>query len=101
MRLGLTLSMLNDNTFFTYDFGPRDHGQAWWFPEYDVDLGAPLTAYYTKEHAYWREFENGFVVSSPDADTMIEFDHQFTDITTGILSKKFTVEKGDGRIFLR
>lgn len=101
MQLGLTLSMLNDNTYFTYDFGPRDHGQAWWFPEYDVDLGAPLGAYDIKENAYWREFENGFVVSSPDADTTIEFDHEFTDITTNTLSKNFTIEKGDGRIFIR
>ena len=36
MRLGLVLSLMFDNTYFTYDFGPRDHGQAGWFPEYDV-----------------------------------------------------------------
>ena len=60
-----------------------------------------LAAYYSKENAYWREFENGFVVSSPYADTVIEFDHEFTDSTTGFRSKTFTVEKGDGRIFIR
>ena len=40
MQLGLTLSLLGDNTYSKYDFGPRDHGQAWWYPEYDVDIGS-------------------------------------------------------------
>jgi len=68
MRLGLTLSLLNDNTYFAYDFGPRDHGQAWWFPEYDADLGNPMGAYYEKDNTYFRDFEKGTVVSSPDTD---------------------------------
>lgn len=100
MRLGLTLSLLNDNTFFTYDFGPRDHGQAWWFPEFDVDLGNPLGPYYEKDNAYWREFENGMVISSPHADLTVTFSTQYTDVTTGITSTHFTIEKGDGRIFI-
>lgn len=65
MRLGLTLSMLNDKTYFTYDFGPRDHGQAWWFPEYDAKLGNPLGKYFKEDSVYWREFKNGIVISSP------------------------------------
>ncbi len=101
MRLGYTLSLLNDNTFFTYDFGPRDHGQAWWFPEFNVDLGAPLTNYYQKGNAYLREFQNGVVVSSPDTMVNITFDEKFTDITTGIKAKSFVINKGDGRILLR
>jgi hypothetical protein len=101
MRLGLTLSLLNDNTCFTYDFGPRDHGQAWWFPEYDADLGKPLGKYYKKGDAYYREFEKGIVVCSPDADTTVSFDNEYTDITTNVISRSYTVEKGDGRIFIK
>jgi len=101
MRLGLTLSLLNDNTYFTYDFGPRDHGQAWWFPEYDAELGEPLGKYYKKNTAYYREFENGIVVSSPDSDTTVNFDEEYTDITTNIRSSSFSIDKGDGRIFIR
>ncbi len=101
MRLGLTLSLLNDNTYFAYDFGPRDHGQAWWYPEYDVDLGGPLGDYYRKDNAYWREFENGVVVSSPYSDVGVVFDEEHTDATSGVTSKTFTVEKEDGRIFIR
>jgi hypothetical protein len=100
MRLGLTLSLLNDNTYFAYDFGPRDHGQAWWFPEYDVDMGSPLGTYYKKDNAYWRAFEHGIVISSPYTDTIVVFDEPYTDVTTGITATSFVVEKGDGRIFV-
>ena len=101
MRLGLTLSLLNDNTYFTYDFGPRNHGQAWWFPEYDADLGVPLETYYEKDNAYWREFENGTVVCSPDTDVTVTFDTIHKDITTSEQSQTFEVSQGDGRIFLK
>jgi hypothetical protein len=101
MRLGLTLSLLNDNTYFTYDFGPRDHGQAWWFPEYDAELGEPLGKYYKKDDGYYREFENGIVVCSPVSDIIVIFDEEYTDITTNIKSTSFTIAKGDGRIFIK
>lgn len=101
MRLGLTLSLLNDNTYFTYDFGPRDHGQDWWFPEYDADLGKPLGKYYKKDNAYWRDFENGVVISSPYSATTALFDEERVDITTGEKDKLFDVKKGDGRIFIK
>jgi hypothetical protein len=100
MRLGLTLSLLNDNTYFAYDFGPRDHGQAWWFPEYDADLGQPLGEYYEKDNAYFRDFENGIVVSSPNSEVNVSLGENHTDISTGTKSTSFTINKGDGRILL-
>ena len=100
MRLGLTLSLLNDNTYFTYDFGPRDHGQAWWYPEYNVELGEPLGDYYESDGAYVREFENGYVVSAPNGATL-SFDELLTDVTSGEQGTSFTVEAGDGRIYIR
>lgn len=99
MRLGLTLSLLNDNTYFIYDFGPRDHGQAWWFKEYDADLGKPIGNYYKKDNAYYRKFENAVVVAAPDG-AKIEFEQEYIDVTTGNKSNSFTIEKGDGRIFV-
>jgi len=99
MRLGLTMSLLNNNTYFTYDFGPRDHGQAWWYDEYNVELGEPLGDYYEFEGAFWREFENGFVVCAPDG-AEISFDEALVDVTTGTSEISFTIEQGDGRIFL-
>lgn len=101
MRLGLTLSLLNDNTFFTYDFGPRIHGQAWWFPEYDAILGKPLGHYYEKDNAYWREFERGLVISSPYTEATVTLGEPHTDVTTGLTSTTFVVAKGDGRILVK
>jgi hypothetical protein len=37
-----------DNTYFAFDYGPRDHGGVtdWWFEDYyDVDLGEPVGPY--------------------------------------------------------
>lgn len=101
MRLGLTLSLLHDNTYFTYDFGPRDHGQAWWFPEYDAYLGQPFGRYYDNDGAYWREFQNGTVVSSPNHGVTVTFETTRTDVTSGEQSTEFEVSAGDGRIFLK
>jgi hypothetical protein len=101
MRLGLVMSLLNDNTYFTYDFGPRDHGQAWWFREYEVDLGKPLGQYYRQEDAYYRDFEKGSVVASPYYDTTVTFDSAYIDITSGDVASTFHISNGDGRIFLK
>ena len=101
MRLGLVLSLLNDNTYFTYDFGPRDHGQAWWFSEFDVELGSPLGNYYEENGAYRRDFEKGSVVASPDSSTEIDFEIEHTDVTTNKKETKFKINKGDARIFIK
>ncbi len=100
MRLGLTLSLLGDNTYFTYDFGPRDHGQAWWYPEYDADLGEPLGEYYERDGAYWREFEKGFVVVAPNGAS-VSFDEEYIDVTSEETSNSFVIDEGDGRIFVK
>lgn len=99
MRLGLTLSLLNDKTYFTYDVGPRDHGQAWWFDEYSVDLGRSQGDYYQKDGAYWRDFEKGIVVSNPFEDAQIEFQRQMIDATSGLESDNFKIDANDGRIY--
>jgi hypothetical protein len=101
MRLGLTLSMMHDDAYFTYDSGPHNHGQAWWFSEYDVDLGLSLGKYYRNGGAYYREFEKGTVVASPYAATTVSFSEERTDVTTGERGITFSIEKGDGRIFLK
>jgi hypothetical protein len=101
MRLGLALSLLTDDTYCTYDFGPRDHGQAWWYPEYDVQPGEPLGPWYQEGESYRREFDNGLVVGSPHAETLVTFDAPHTDVTTGVTGTQFSVEQGDGRIYVR
>ncbi|MBL8095775.1 MAG: carbohydrate binding domain-containing protein [Anaerolineales bacterium] len=40
MRFALGLSLLNDG-YYAYEWGDTWHGNAWWYDEYDLDLGAP------------------------------------------------------------
>lgn len=100
MRLGLVLSLLNDTTYFTYDYGPRDHGQAWWFPEYDAELGQPKGAWYREGDAYLRDYEGGTVAAAPDREATVTFKTPHRDITTGETVTEGVIPAGDGRIFL-
>ncbi len=101
MRLGLALSLLTDNTYMTYDIGGRDNGDAWWFPEYDVDLGLPTGHFYNEGSGYRRDFKKGTVISAPHGDVTVGFSAEHTDISTGERASSFTVKKGDGRIFIK
>ena len=38
MRSGLAITLLGDG-YFGFDEGDCLHGQLWWFPEYDANLG--------------------------------------------------------------
>lgn len=49
-RLALTTTLLGDG-FFGFDRGDNLHGQVWWFDEYNVDLGEPLSGY-EAPHSY-------------------------------------------------
>jgi hypothetical protein len=100
LRLGLVLSLLFDNTFFTYDFGSRNHGQSWWYREYDVNLGKPLGTYYRQDNAYYRQFEKGLVVASPYSEISLSLEYEYLDITSGITASSFRIARGDARIFL-
>ena len=99
MRLGLVLSLLTDNSYFAYDFGPRDHGQAWWFDEYGVNLGEPLGPYYLEGEAYYRKYEKGIVVAAPYSETTVGLSAEYTDVTSGETATEFRVQEGDGRIY--
>ena len=101
MRLGLALSLLTDETYCAYDFGPRDHGQAWWYPEYDVQPGEPLGPWYKEGESFRRQYAEGLVVASPHSETLVTFDAAHTDVTTGITGMRFSIDPGDARIYLR
>jgi hypothetical protein len=70
MRFGLGTAMLGDG-FYAYDFGSRDHGQTWWYDEYDANLGKPNgedvallpgNAKGIVDGVWWRSYERGAVV---------------------------------------
>lgn len=43
MRFGLTSALLGDG-FYSYDYDASNHGQTWWYDEYNVNLGPPNSA---------------------------------------------------------
>jgi hypothetical protein len=70
MRYGLATALLNDG-YYSFDFGDRDHGQTWWYDEYDVILGKatgapriliPGGASGVVAGVWWRDYERGSVI---------------------------------------
>jgi len=53
MRFGLGSALLG-NGYYSFDFGDRDHGQTWWYDEYDIPLGVPTG--------------NGYLIKNPKAE---------------------------------
>jgi hypothetical protein len=41
MRFGLTSCLLG-NGYYSFDYDVTDHGQTWWYDEYNVEIGEPL-----------------------------------------------------------
>ena len=68
MREGLGNALLG-NAYYSFDFGETNHGQTWWYPEYEINLGAPISNAYridgpfeNYEQGLWRrDFELGAV----------------------------------------
>jgi len=75
MRFGLTSTLLGDG-YFSFDYGDQAHEQLWWYDEYSVNLGRPVSSPYnllapqdnTIKPGLWRrDFELGVaVVNSTD-----------------------------------
>lgn len=69
MRLGLGTAMLSDG-YYSFDYGNQNHGQSWWYDEYDVKLGnakaAPkrmdTSTAKTVDGVWWRDYEKGAVL---------------------------------------
>jgi hypothetical protein len=83
MRFGLTSTLL-ENGFYSFDYDTSDHGQLWWYDEYDFNLGNETgkaidvlnnnNNNYKYYPSLWRRnFENGsvFVNSSNLKQTLI------------------------------
>lgn len=76
MRYGLGSALL-DNGYYSFDRGIDSHGELWWYDEYNIDLGQPLSSAYNLtnnnstavSNGLWRrDFEKGvvFVNSAKD-----------------------------------
>lgn len=109
LRLALGMTLLGDG-FFGFDRGDGNHGQLWWFPEYDVDLGMPWPDYQSPASTWQagdggtlrREFLNGTVVVNPTTrNTTVTFMDERRDVGTGRSGTTFDLPAHDARIYLR
>jgi len=67
-RFGLTSALL-ENAYYSYDFGDTNHGQTWWYDEYDINLGESISESSSvnnysvyKEDVWRRDFSHGLVL---------------------------------------
>lgn len=112
-------SALLAGAFFGYDFGTEDHGQLWWFDEYNVFLGQPTGAASNIKNpeqniftpSVWRrDFEKGIVlVNSSEQTERVRLGEDFEKIhgtqdpitNDGAIVSRITVPKEDGLILMR
>ena len=118
MRLGLTTAMLA-NGYYSFDYGNKDHGQAWWYDEYDAVLGDPTGAPTqiippgssgVNEGVWWRDYQKGaVVVNSTWQEQYIELPavferlrgNQDATVNSGALESALTVPARDGLLLYR
>jgi len=124
-RYGLTSTFLDDG-FYSFDSGLTDHGQTWWYDEYEAFLGEPLgeakkrdVSNFARQNletspfsaGLWRrDFEKGiaFVNSSTTTQTVelpIEIEklrgRQDSVVNDGLITRRLQIEAQDGLIVLR
>lgn len=116
MRFGYTSSLLEDG-YYSFDFGDQNHGQLWWYDEYDVNLGAPergassASGVATYEPDVWqRPYDRGLVVvNSTDvpqhvalgADYEKILGEQDPRVNDGSIVRSLSVDGEDGVILLK
>jgi hypothetical protein len=70
MRYGLTSALLGDG-FYSYDYDVTNHGQTWWYDEYNIKLGSAQSLPYNllannseqlKPGLWRRDFKNGITI---------------------------------------
>lgn len=119
VRYGIA-STLMGNGYFAFDYGTQDHSQLWWYDEYTINLGEPISKAYnllnnnsTKfEAGVWqRDFTNGSVLlNSTNKSQTINLENgtyekikgtQDISVNSGELIKKITLAPEDGIILYR
>ena len=116
VRFGLGSAMLEDG-YFSYDYGDKDHGQTWWYDEYNARLGRPISNaasrrnYGTYQPDLWRrDFDHGLVLvnSTPELTTVdLGGDYEKINgtqdraINDGSIISEVEVAPNDGLILLK
>ena len=116
IRFGLASTLLLDGQY-SFDFGDKDHAQTWWYDEYDVELGKPITEAISlnnktqfKEDVWRREYENGIALvnstlESRDVDLGGEYEKingaQDPAVNDGSIVNQVSLQAKDGLVMLR
>jgi len=119
VRYGLTSTLLGDG-YYGFDFGDRDHGQLWWYDEFDVALGKPLSqatrvdtsdTNNTISPGVWRrEFQHGVVfINSLSNNVDLTFPESYEKIrgaqdpitNNGSIVSSLSLPSQDGILLLR
>lgn len=97
LRYSLTSALLG-NSYFSFDYGPADHAQFWWYDEYEIDLGTRQGIAYNlleknntviKNGLWRRDFKNGIaLVNSTDKEQNYIFIKEEFDRIRGIQDLK-------------
>ncbi len=118
MRYGLASTLLvGDDGYYSFDYGAQDHGQTWWYDEYDVDLGEPVgsatspTGQTSFATGVWqREFAQGIaVVNSGKSSSKVTLPGEYEKIrgtqdktvNDGAIVSSVTVPAQDGLLLMK
>ncbi|MFM7188690.1 MAG: putative glycoside hydrolase [Armatimonadota bacterium] len=74
-----------------------------WYPFWDCDLGKPLEkGRRSPDGSFQRRFTNGIAVHNPPGNRAIvmSFSTPHQAASTGVIAKRFTLDAGDGDIFI-
>ncbi len=118
VRFGLTSTLLGGG-YFGYDYGTENHGQLWWYDEYDTFLGRPQSAPRDEKSpantavtpSVWRrDFEKGIVlVNATDGSQTVSLRGDFEKLhgvqdpatNDGSIVSRVSLLPADGAILLR
>jgi len=117
MRFGLASSLMEDDVYYSFDYGEDNHGQIWWYDEYDVALGDPtgksisqtgLTQY--GDDVWRRDYTNGVaLVNSTNEIQTIDLGADYEKIigkqdpstNDGAITNKVQIKPKDGLVMLK
>ncbi|MCX6744278.1 MAG: putative glycoside hydrolase [Candidatus Parcubacteria bacterium] len=117
-RFGLASTLLG-NGYYSFDFGDMGHNFTWWYDEYDVFLGKPVTdkknllnqsTTEVQPSVWQRDFQNGIVlVNSTGTEQKVAFTSEYEKIkgtqdkatNNGAIVKNVNLKAEDGLILLR
>lgn len=118
MRYGLA-SALMYNGFSSYDNAVSNHGQTWWYDEYNTNLGKPISSAYNVlspdnpvkiQTGLWRrDYNDGLVlVNSTDSERTVTLETgyekinglQDPEVNNGKITASVTIPAHDGLILL-